>query len=516
MVNDWIMGLSLPISSAADPREISERVSERCIENLFNTNNSAVLGTLVVASLFSWVVWDWVSHINLAIWLSMISTVATTRFLFGMKFKKQRFKNRSSAWWARRFNGIIYCSCTTWALGIWFLYPRNAITEQALLMVLIAGISAVSVQTLNWSRPALLSTIAAVLSPLCLRTFMETGTAHLIMGLMVVFFFFLMMRLALATNGVQLESLRLQEENISLISDLSQSNQQTKQLNRHLQEEIAAKEIITRELTISNAAKSTFLSRMSHELRTPMNAILGFAQILKVDLDTSTTARNTAHHQYLNEIMKAGDHLLTLINEVLDLSKIEAGKAEVNMELVDTVEVVRQSIAMITAMAVAKGIAIDSDLPAQAPLIKADPTRLRQVLINLTSNAIKYNTPDGNVHIGMTEHEGDMLRITVRDTGFGIEEEMLPRLFKPFERGVDDYSSIQGTGIGLTITKQLVELMEGEIGFSTVPGEGSEFWVAFPIIKRSDNKDAGTAQKDSALFLVDTPAIKPDQQASTG
>ncbi len=510
------MGLSLPISSAADPREISERVSERCIENLFSTNSSAVLGSLVVASLFSWVVWDWVSHVSLAIWLVMITAVATTRFLFGLHFKKRRFSAHSSRWWQQRFNRIIYCSCFTWAVGIWFLYPENTITEQALLMVLIAGISAVGVQTLNWSRPALLSTITAVLTPLCIRLLMEPGTVHIIMGVMVVFFFFLMLRLALATNGVQLKSLRLQEENVCLIADLSQSNQQTKQLNSHLKEEIAAKEIITRELRVSNAAKATFLSRMSHELRTPMNAILGFAQILKVDYDTGAVPQNIAHQQYLNEIMKAGDHLLTLINEVLDLSKIEAGKAEVHMELVDTLEVVRQSVAMITPMAVEKGIAIDTDLPAQVPAIKADPMRLRQVLINLMSNAIKYNTPDGNVRIDIQQPEMDELRITVSDTGFGIEDDMLPRMFKPFERGVDDYSSIQGTGIGLTITKQLVELMEGDIGFSSVPGEGSEFWVSFPVRAPCMTKDTNPPQDDSALFLLDTAVSEPAKRASTG
>lgn len=225
----------------------------------------------------------------------------------------------------------------------------------------------------------------------------------------------------------------------------------------------------------ANAAKSDFLSRMSHELRTPLNAVLGFAQLLQLEVDVED------HRRYADDIFKAGRHLLDLINEVLDIAGIEAGRTNLNLVPVELNSVVHAAIALIRPSATDRDITIDvAELPSV--VVRADRQRLTQVLLNLLSNAVKYNRVGGRIEIRAHEPDTHRFGIAIRDTGPGIDPARLGDIFAPFERLGAEFTDIEGTGIGLAVTKDLVEQMGGAIEVASRPGHGSTFTIALPTV----------------------------------
>ncbi|MDD5323120.1 MAG: ATP-binding protein [Methylococcales bacterium] len=223
----------------------------------------------------------------------------------------------------------------------------------------------------------------------------------------------------------------------------------------------------------ANLAKSDFLSSMSHELRTPLNAILGFAQLLEAGNPPPTAAQMVRLHQ----IIKAGWYLLELINEVLDLAVIESGKLSLSREPVSLIDVMRECQAMIESQAQRRGIHLKFIPFDNTWFATADRTRVKQVLINLLSNAIKYNREQGSVEVMCMLSSPECIRISIKDSGAGLPPEKLAQLFQPFNRLGQETGAEEGTGIGLVVTKQLVELMGGTIGVESTVGVGSEFWI---------------------------------------
>ena len=233
---------------------------------------------------------------------------------------------------------------------------------------------------------------------------------------------------------------------------------------------IAAKDEAER----ANRAKSKFLSSMSHELRTPLNAVLGFGQLLEMD-----ATLNAQQHDEVSEIIKAGQHLLEMITEVLDLSRVESGNIQLSIEPVNFGELAGMCLTLIQPLAQKRGIRLAHDHVAEV-VVRADSTRLKQILINLLSNAVKYNRDGGQIRLHTAPAQGDAVRIMVTDSGFGIPPERMAELFQPFNRLGAEGGTIEGTGIGLTISKRLVELMGGRIGVESEAGVGSTFWVELP------------------------------------
>ncbi len=244
----------------------------------------------------------------------------------------------------------------------------------------------------------------------------------------------------------------------------------------------------------ASRAKSEFLSRMSHELRTPLNSILGFAQLL--DMDAVAGQKTQVGH-----ILRAGQHLLTLINEVLDIAKIEAGRLPLNIEKIALAASLQEALALVSPMAVDAGIQLQPVPPLTPDVgVVADRQRLTQVLLNLLSNAIKYNRPRGQVSIEVTV-QGQRIGVSVCDTGKGIAPDRLEQLFKPFERlGADP--NIEGSGLGLALSKSLLEKMNGQLSVHSTHGIGSRFTLELPFVRVHEPQGLAAAQ-------FDIPSIRP-------
>jgi signal transduction histidine kinase/AmiR/NasT family two-component response regulator len=265
----------------------------------------------------------------------------------------------------------------------------------------------------------------------------------------------------------------------------------------------------------ANRAKSDFLSSMSHELRTPLNAILGFAQLL----ESGTPAPTAPQRRSIDQILKAGWYLLELINEILDLALIESGQLTISKEPVSLAEVMIECRAMIESEASQRGVAMTFPSFDSPRFVSADRTRVKQVLINLLFNAIKYNRWKGSVAVECSMQPLGWLRISIRDTGVGLAPEQLSQLFQPFNRLGQEGGAEEGTGIGLVVTKRLVEMMGGHIGADSTLGLGSVFWIelelasaprlalaeTLPSAAASPTGSEGAPQR-TILYVEDNPA----------
>jgi PAS domain S-box-containing protein len=258
----------------------------------------------------------------------------------------------------------------------------------------------------------------------------------------------------------------------------------------------------------ANRAKTEYLSRMSHELRTPLNAILGFAQLLDLD-ELRDDQRDSVGH-----ILSGARHLLGLINEVLDIAAIEAGRLSLSLEPVAVADVVGEAVSLIRPLAEQHSILLVSPAQDDAEHVLADRQRLKQILLNLLSNAVKYNRKGGSVQLGCEQVAGQRLQIKVIDTGPGIAAESLERLFVPFDRLGSEGTSIEGTGLGLPLTRGLAEAMGGTMGVTSALGRGSTFWIELPLTQRpvqhleaadppSDQGDPGGDQPTLRVLYIE-------------
>lgn len=304
-------------------------------------------------------------------------------------------------------------------------------------------------------------------------------------------------------------SLRISEDGAD---ELGQLGRRLAEASRLLAERDAETRRAREDAEAANRAKTDFLSRSSHELRTPLNAILGYAQVLERELDGRQQG-------YAQRIAGAGRHLLGLIGELLDIARIEAGRLDVALSPVAVDALMEEAIALVRPMAEARAVRLEiaptriGDTPA--PLwVRADAQRLRQVLLNLLGNAIKFNRNGGHVRLEAAA-DGERVRIGVRDDGPGVPEAQRERLFVPFERLGAERSAVEGTGLGLALSKRLTEAMGGEIGFESTPGVGTHVWVRLeasaPAAAPPSPRDAGVGPAEAApprrlLSVEDNPS----------
>jgi signal transduction histidine kinase/ActR/RegA family two-component response regulator len=277
-------------------------------------------------------------------------------------------------------------------------------------------------------------------------------------------------RLALRARG---EAGRLRTLNASL-------EDRVEERTRELRLALEAADDQARGLAAANKAKTDFLAGMSHELRTPLNAVIGFSELMRMNVQAEPLTRRQS--QAVDQILASGQHLLSLIEEVLDLARIEAGKMSMSIEAVDPHLVARQVCDSLRPQAEAAGVALTPPPPTAGFGVVADRTRLRQVLLNLVSNAIKYNRPGGAVFLQLHQ-TGEGVSLSVHDTGVGIPKDRMADLFQPFNRLGRETSEVAGTGIGLAVSRRLAEAMKGRLDATSREGEGSVFTLSLPLAR---------------------------------
>src|SRR3989475_278524 len=315
-----------------------------------------------------------------------------------------------------------------------------------------------------------------------------------------------------AQLAIALAQARLHERVKRQAEELEQRVQErTRELstaNEQLQREVAERQRAEADADRANRAKSEFLSRMSHELRTPLNAILGFAQLLELEVE------RPADRESVEQIAKGGRHLLTLINEILDIARIEAGQLPLSPEPVRVGDAIQRVLDLTRPLAATRRIELETGGAALHPEhVWADQQRLQQVLLNLVSNGIKYNRDAGRLTVTCDAAEADRIRISVQDTGPGIAPALRERLFQPFDRLGAEQHGVEGTGLGLALSKRLVEAMGGTIGVESVPSAGSTFWVEFlraesPIDRLARTEPspavlAAPAERDGTVLYIE-------------
>jgi len=390
-----------------------------------------------------------VDHTVLFIWLSVMVVINLLRLISARLFLREEKQLTQYQKWDKVFFALMILTALCWgSVSIWLLPDDDSIFHYLPILVLI-GVSAGAVTSLGFKRRNLFVYFLLLLVPILIIEFSEGTYISTLIGCLLLMFIVVALTNASKFSHNFKENIRLRY--------LSEVNEK---------ELIASKNAAIE----ANSAKSNFISMISHELRTPLNAILGFGQLLKM---SDSPKLNDEQEEQTQGIIDSGQHLLTLIEELLELSKIESNKLIVENHPVILNDVLIESLSILNPIAAEHGISINNEITNDY-VVKADHKRLKQIFINLIANAIKYNHNNGKVNIHAAKLNDNRIKVEVSDNGQGIHQEQLSHLFDPFERF--DLSK-EGLGLGLYISKNLVELMDGAMGVESEIGKGSKFWI---------------------------------------
>ena len=431
---------------------IEQLVTARQLHMVFHRLRASLLLTVAVSALFSGLLTPYFDSQGLFEWFVIVQSLSAVRYVLAYRYLNSRVTPAQNAHWSRLFTATTMLAGASWAFGAVRLMPAAGHQETMLLLLPLLCVCSVAVGTLAGRFYALLYFLLAVLLPAIVVLSFSGGSVELLAAAILIAGL-----LALITTGH-----RSNATNTLLI-----------RTELELHESIAATASAQQAAEASSRAKSQFLANMSHEVRTPLNGILGMSELL------AASTLGPQQSKYVEVLRQSAVHLLQIVNEILDLSKIEAGKIELNREEFDVVALVEQTAALVRPNALRKGLTFTVEIAGAVPRrVIGDPARLRQVLLNLLTNAIKF-TASGFVAVRATTMAGDapcQLQFEVADSGIGIELAQMSRVFDAFTQADESTTRrFGGTGLGLAVSRQLTQLMGGEISLQSTPGAGSTF-----------------------------------------
>ncbi len=441
--------------------EIISRISAKQIDLLYNHQPVSILSTIfVISALFFFLYTPEIEKTLTAIYLYFWTTIIL-RFFANWRYLRNRKNNTVNIDKAYKIYlaGII-ANGIGWSLIIFLVFPTVNLAGEVLLLIAVMGFSAGAHTTLGFKKLPLISFAFLLTVPLVYVVYhseLPNATAIIIAIIFQAIF-------------VLRSSLMFYNSTYTMLGLIEIAAQRERELKKQ-----------TAEANSANKEKSEFLSRMSHELRTPLNAVLGMNELLIRDSNEPLSEKQAARAHKINN---AGKHLLSIVDDVLDLSRIEAGCINISLGLTDCQTIIDESIKLIENKAIAKEITITSEISRAEAYAIADAKRLKQVIVNLLDNAIKYNKHGGQVKITLNAYNESFIRISVTDTGYGIPQESINKLFLPFSRLNSEHIDIDGNGIGLSLCKQFAELMNGNIGLECQQGKGCCFWIEIPRAKQ--------------------------------
>lgn len=442
----------------------SSWVYKKQIDLLYHDMPFAILSTAVVVFLLFLFLSDSGGLPSLAVWFSMFCIVIVFRAVSSWMYSSKKKRNRVDYQKAESSYviGVILTGGLWGSVGLW-LFPQVDLEGKILLFIVIVAIAAASNTTMIYRRSPVYIFTGLVILPMVFGVIISDFPNSFAISIAMLVYMIFLLRASTGFYNNNEKMLYLQEESIKNSQKLL---------------------IQSEKAELANQAKSEFLSLMSHELRTPLNTVLGLNELQLLDRADPLTAKQRKRAIKIND---AGHHLLSLVNDVLDFSRIETGEIEVTTSAIDSEVVLRDALKLVEGKAKSKKIKFYIEETDKRNWVLADYTRLKQVLVNLLDNAVKYNKEGGSVTVSFKNDAGQYIRISVSDTGYGIPDHLKDKLFIPFSRLNAEHMGIEGTGIGLSYSKQLVELMEGQIGMESRQGQGSCFWIELRKARKPEN-----------------------------
>ncbi len=441
--------------------DITSRVTQKQINLIYHNQPVALFATILVVVIAFGFLYSPDIITSLVVCFSLFVFVILFRFYINWSYIKARKNNDVDfqLFGKSYFLGIVF-SGMVWSVTILLLFPVVDFYGQILLLIVVMGFAAAAQTTMGFLKAPIISFIILLMLPLMYVIYhSDLPNTAAILAAMVIYSLF-MLRSSLLFYNTTYDMLRLNEIAIQREHKLMLQTAKSKSANEE---------------------KSRFLSRMSHELRTPLNAILGMNELLLCDKKDPLTEKQRDRSQ---KVVEAGKHLLSIVDDVLDLSRVEEGNVDMVMGLTNCQAVIRDSIKLVEGKAQLRNITISSNVECPDVFVIADSKRLKQIMVNLLDNAVKYNKQGGQISVILNVEDKTNVRISIIDTGYGIDESSTNKLFKPFSRLGADGLGIDGTGIGLNLCKQFIKLMHGQIGVECQLGKGCCFWIELPYVEQ--------------------------------